>query len=691
MTMLFNPERLMFEALANACEPPPPVDYLGWAKSNIVFSERISAFPGPYREDMFPFFSEILRALSPDDPCSIVTLSKSAQVGGTVLANIFLLGTLDLDPCDFLYVHPTEENASRWSKTKLMPLLRETVSVRALFPEAGRDGGNSILYKERVDGRGAVQAAGANSAAGLSMISPRAQVQDDLAKWVYNEAGDPESQADSRSKAFFNRKVFKISTPLIAPGCRITANYLAGTQERYHVPCPHCHELQPLEWENMRDHIDPQHPELAHFVCVHCGCEIHEHHRQWMVDPENGAEWVAKYPERARYHRSFHVWVPYSPLESWEAIARAWLKVQSGGEDDKEKGAGAEQVFFNDTLGLAYEADNKAIAWEDLRDRAEETGFRRGVVPGDMLALTIGIDVQGDRVEWLLRGWGRNKTSAVIDYGVIDSRAGSHLPGYREHSGHISEHQVMEALDRLIAKRWPDENGRLRDVDRVAIDGNAYTEDVWFWARRHPRSKVIMVRGDNRDAAPLLSQVREYDKRGRPKKQKWSTRFFNFNASVMKMGLYRDFRKDDPEQPGFISFAIGLGDNFYQQATSEVRIKEKDRNGYPRWVWKLPDGQRNEVLDMLNQSRAAAIRLNVPYWTDEEWDARAEELARQEPEEQGDLEDLIGSLAVSIKAVSDAGKTPEEKPKPSPDAPVSDRVAAAMRRAERAAQRTRPG
>jgi len=680
MTMLFNPERLMYEALADACEPPPPVDYLAWAKDNIVFSERISAFPGPYREDMFPFFSEILRALSPDDPCSIISLAKSAQVGGTVLANIFLLGTLDLDPCDFLYVHPTEENASRWSKTKLMPLLRETTSVRALFPEAGRDGGNSILYKERVDGRGAIQAAGANSPAGLSMISPRAQVQDDLAKWNKNDAGDPEAQADSRSKAFFNRKVFKISTPLIAPGCRITANYLAGTQERYHVPCPHCGELQVLEWENMRDHIDPQHPEKAHFCCVHCGCEIHEHHRAWMVDPANGAKWIARYPERARYHRSFHIWVPYSPLESWESIARAWLTVQAGGADDKEKGAGAEQVFFNDTLGLAFEADNKAIDWEDLRDRAEETGFKRGVVPGDMLALTIGIDVQGDRVEWLLRGWGRNKMSAVIDYGVIDSRAGSHLPGYREHSGHISEAAVMAALDRLIEKQWPDENGKLRSVDRIGIDGNAYTEDVWFWARRHPRSKVIMVRGDNRDAAPMLSHVSEYDKRGRRKKQKWSSRFYNFNASVMKMGLYRDFRKDDPDQPGFIRFASGLGDDFFQQATSEVRIQEKDRNGYPRWRWKLPDGQRNEVLDMLNQSRAAAIRLGVPYWSDDEWDARAEALSKKEPEAQGDLEDLIGSLATAVNAVSQAGK-------PEPDNRPSDRVAAAMRRAERAHQR----
>lgn len=664
MTMLFNPAKLAYQELAKACEPPPAVDLLKFAKEEIRFSERISSLPGRYREDLFPFFSEILRALSPEDPCTIVTLKKSAQVGGTVLANIFLLGTTALTPCDFLYVLPTEDNASRWSKTKLMPLLRETPAVRALFSESSRDGQNSILYKERIDGRGALQASGANSPASLSMISPRRQVQDDLAKWSMNDAGDPEVQADSRSKAFYDRKVFKISTPLIAPGCRISANYLDGTQERYHVPCPHkeCGELQELRWENMRDHIDPEHPEKAHFVCEKCGCEIHEHHRSWMVKPENGARWVAKYPERARHHRSFHIWVAYSPLESWEAIARMWLKVQSGAPDDRDKSAGSEQVFWNDWLGLEFEAENRAIAWEDLRDRGEETGFKRGTVPAEALVLTLGIDVQGDRVEWLLRGWGRNKFSCVIDCGKIDSSAGSHagLEERRDHSGHISEPEVMAAMDRLLQRTWTDVNGVKRSIDLAGIDGNAYTDDVWMWAKRHPRSRVIMVRGDGREAAPMLAQVKEYDKRGKPKKQKWTTRFYSFNASAMKMGLYRDFKKADPEQTGYVRFALGLGDDFYQQVTSEVRVLEKTRSGHPRPVWTLPSGQRNEALDMMNQARAAAIRMGIPYWGDEEWDAIAERLAQQEPPAQADIEDMLTPVAQQ-PASSTASKPAERK------------------------------
>ena len=41
-----NAARLALEAAARVLEPPPEVDYVEWAKDNIVFSERESPFPG---------------------------------------------------------------------------------------------------------------------------------------------------------------------------------------------------------------------------------------------------------------------------------------------------------------------------------------------------------------------------------------------------------------------------------------------------------------------------------------------------------------------------------------------------------------------------------------------------------------------------------------------------------------------
>lgn len=283
MVMLANPAHMTNWVLASALAPPPPVDYLEWATRNIVFSKRESEFPGPYNADLFPFFNEILIALGPDDPCRVVTFVKSAQLGGTVLANIFTLGSMDMDPGDFLYVHPTDDNGRRWSKMKLKPMLRNTACLADQFPEKARDSSDSVMYKERADAQGSILISGANSPASLSMITVPKQVQDDLAKYETNSAGDPEKQADSRSRGIEFAKVFKNSTPLVMPGCRVTTNYEKGSQEKYHVPCPHCGCCQTLEWENFLANIDEEEPEQSCFTCVECDERIEEHHRSEMV------------------------------------------------------------------------------------------------------------------------------------------------------------------------------------------------------------------------------------------------------------------------------------------------------------------------------------------------------------------------------------------------------------------------
>lgn len=627
----------LFTVLATVVVPPPLVEYLPWARANIVFSREASPdYPGPYNDRLFPFWSEVFAALGESEQCRIVTVRGSAQVGKTVLANVFTLGTMDMDPGLFMFAHPTTDNAVRWSRTKLVPMLRETTALAGVFPERSRDTANSTLYKERSDGRGAILITGANSPASLSMITVPRQVQDDLSKWdAENGAGDPEAQADSRSKAVLRAKVLKLSTPTVLPGCKISDNYEAGSQESYHVPCPHCGHLQPLEWENMRDHIDPDHPEKACFFCVACGAEIREHHRAQIVLNESqggGAKWVARYPERRRHHRSFRIWAAYGPLESWENIARAWLKAKVFGAEDRadKRGAAAEQVFLNDYAGLPMEVGEAVVDWQTLRDRAESDGHKRGEVPPGAVFLTIGVDVQADRVEWQLIGWGRRQRRFVIDRGVIDGT--NSAPG-ATNTGFITEPAMMAALDRLVARTWPDAVGNRRAIDRLAVDGNAWTDDVWEWARRHPAGRVVMMRGADRGA--WIDKVKKQrDHKGR--RLKYSSRFYNVNVSALKMRLYAFLKKDDPESPGFVAFAKGLGDDYYEQLTAErwTAVKSGGRTIY-RWEKTRP---RNEGLDTMNQAEAAALPLGVRFMAEEDWDRHESERCSPPAPAQLDLE-----------------------------------------------------
>jgi phage terminase large subunit GpA-like protein len=616
---LANPRRLAYEALAEIWKPPPPVDYESWAIDNISFTDRESQFPGPFNPDIFPYFSEIYRALGPDDPCRIVTVKASAQVGKTILATVFTLGSLDLDPCDFLFVHPTEENARRWSKLKLKAMLDASPRMRELFPEKSRDGGDSMLFKERADGRGSLLISGANSPASLSQVSMRRQVQDDLAKWETNAAGDPEDQANSRSRAFEFAKVLKISTPLVAPGCRITRNFEQGSQESFFVPCPHCGHEQTLDAENFIANIDEENPEKSCFSCIECGGLIQEHHRREML---RRGRWIARNPKAIREHRSFYIWSAYSLLQSFERIAREWLAAR--GSPDKEK------VVANDNFGQAYRVKGEAPPWEDLRNRGDAIGHRRGTIPADGLVLTLGVDVNGDWLNWQLLAWTRDGRRHVVDYGRID--------------GLITAPETHAKLDALLASKWRHESGRELGADLLGIDGNAWTEDVWDWAKRHPMSKVVMLRGVDGDNQPLIARVKKERHRKTGKLLKYSSRFYNFATSILKWSLYRNLPKSDPLERGFVGLPVGMGDDYYKELTAERRVekkKVKDRTGFSVYEWIKDPGQRNEALDTMVQAEAAAIKFGVRDMPPATWDRYEAERAGPIVHGQLDLEDML--------------------------------------------------
>lgn len=620
-----NAERVAYDVLHDVLKPAEKVDYLRWAEDNIVFSKLESPdYPGPYNRRLFRYFDEPLRALSPDDLCRIVTMLKSAQIGATVIATIYTGGSLEMDPSWFLYVHPTVTKAENWSRMKLAPLLRNTTALTRQFPMKSRDASDSLLYKERIDGRGAILIMGAN--APIDQVTMARQVQDDLSKWENNSAGDPETQADSRSRGVEEAKIFKISTPLVMPGCRITKNFEDGSQEYPYVPCPHCEHMQVLEWENMLANLDEAHPEKAHFTCVECGCEIQEYHRQQMLD---GLEWRARNPKQKRFHRSFYIWSAYSPLQSWERIAREWLSAKGD--------PASEQTFLNDTVGRAYVTTGEAPPWEVLRDRGAKSQRPRGRIPTGGLVLTMGVDCQDDRVEWQVVAWARDLRRFVIDHGVIP--------------GHVSEETTRQRLDALLIQTWQNEYGHRLKADKAAIDGNAYTEDVWEWARRHPASQLVMVRGSNLEAAPLVARVKKERSNKTGKLLKYSKRFYNFNASTLKMALYRNAAKEDPLERGHVSFPTGLDDEYYRQLTAERRVPKRRKDGFTEYKWEKDPNQANEMLDTMNQAEAAAILYGIRGLPDAIWDRLEAERETPVADAQLDFEEGLFAAASAAAAI----------------------------------------
>jgi hypothetical protein len=200
-----NAERLAALTLADVLMPPPPVDYVPGPRRTSFSPSARAPIRDPTTATSSATSTKSCGALSPDDPCRVVTLQGSAQIGKTVVANVFCGGSLEMDPADFPLHHPTEDNASRWSKMKLMPFIRGTTALTAIFPQRERDGSDSVLFKERRDGRASLLISGANSPASLSQVSMPRQAQDDLSKWEMN------------APAIRNRRPTAAAAPMSSP------------------------------------------------------------------------------------------------------------------------------------------------------------------------------------------------------------------------------------------------------------------------------------------------------------------------------------------------------------------------------------------------------------------------------------------------------------------------------------------
>ena len=340
------------------------------------------------------------------------------------------------------------------------------------------------------------------------------------------------------------------------------------------------------------------------------------------------------------YHRSFWIWSAYSYLQTWEQIAREYLK--SRGD------ASAEQTFYTDTLGIAYEIQGTGRPWEELKNRAAKSHYHRGTVPQGGLILTIGIDCQLDRVEWVVLAHGRQFRRFVVDYGTI--------------SKHISEPDCQHNIDALINRTWPNYCGRSMAVSLTAVDANYSTDDVLAYARRYPSSKLIAVRGNPGDAAPRIARIRRErnEKKGTP--LKYSNRFFNLGVNQFKFSLYRDLQKDDPAAPGYFSFPTGLEDRFFQELVSETRVAKKIA-GQIVWRWeKVADRQANEVLDTCIYATAAALKYGVNGMSEPGW--RHLETKYDTPGEQPVMPVARVSMAQKLTDRLHQGQSPVRKQTP---------------------------
>jgi len=648
---LNSAEAVIATAMAVAMMPPPPPDITRWCEENIEFDDR-SPMPGRFDINRFEFLREIHEVLSPEHPAREVTLRGSAQIAKTEsVVNPTVGAWHEFMALNSLVIHPTTKAAGDWNDQKWAPLRRSAPSLKQMFGRGGADSHSDTKFRqETIDRRGILKITSAGSPDDLAQTSHRLVVMDDLSKFDMHPKGDPEAMAESRTDGFDDAKILRTSTPLILGTCRITRAFQRSDQRFFHVPCPHCANMAPLTWENLRARIDPENLHAAHFSCEACGGLIEHGHKEQIVAR---GQWVPSNPRGD--HPGFHLWRAYAPQRDWASIAVKYAQVMGwtslGAVESPEAAAQkqtveaeTEQTFWNDVLGLPYEQATGGPNWEWLRDRAEDDEIEslgRGIVPASGVLVTAGVDCQLDRTEVHIVAYGRDYKRWTVDYIVIPH--------------HIGDDECWAALDGLLKTTWRTELGLPLGLDAMAIDVGTYTDAVWSFAKRWPWSKVILVKGAASQNGPVMQPMR-FERRADGKAKRRQKRAYMLNVSQMKADFYAWLEKSDPMERGFVQFARGLGDEYFRQISSEVRVLSRSRSGVMTSKWELAEpSRRNEGLDTMLYSEAAARRKGWAFMTQEQWDVLQSQRGIPNPDPQADLFDAEAAV------VPEVAKTPEKK------------------------------
>ena len=563
----------------------------GWADDKRMLPSKGAAEPGKYRSARTPYMREPMDCMSVQSPIQQVCIMAGAQLGKSESLNNLVGYVIDEVPGPMLLVQPTVDNAKRYSKQRISPMIQETPSLAAkVISNKSREGGNTMLEKEFPGG--ILILGGANSAAGLRSMPIRFLLADEISNWPddVDGEGDPLKLAEARTNTFGRkRKVMKTSTPGVKDVCRIEKEMLKTDWRRYFVPCPHCGHMHTLDWKNFvipKDDAGKHLTEQAHMVCPDCGGVIEERHK---TDLLNGGEWRATRPEKASTtRRGYQISGLYSPVgwKSWAEVALEWVEAQG---DPK-----ALQAFVNNVLAETWEeAFSVRLDAEGLAARAE--AYDHFTAPWGVLVVTCGVDVQVNRVEIQHVGWGEGEEAWVLGYTIV----------FGDPTDFATWSQVWDAI-RMPVKHA---SGVVLHSVATAVDsgdGNT-TNEVYAFTRQHRKEHVFAVKG-MAGAKPVIGAPSKQDINIRGQKIEKGAILYTVGVDSIKSTVYGRLKRTDSAGPGVVHFPLGLTTEYYKQLTAEKQVTTMLR-GFPKRKWTKKDSDNNEALDTFNYAYAG-----LHYW-----------------------------------------------------------------------------
>lgn len=576
-------------------------------------------YTGRWHNELTPFLVAPMDAGSATET-SVVALLGPSQFGKTEVILNVLGHTAKYNPGDILVLQPTRVLAQDFSERRIVRLFKHSPDIR---DELGDERSDDKTF-QKVFVNGSMVSIAWPTVSQLSsrpvplvIIDERDRMPDDI-----GGEGDPVELGLARTKTYRNGYVLVVCSPSRSNKTGIVAIFNSGSAELWFVKCKHCGEYWSPGFDRDKrtptlDHLQlpdddgltmEQRAAGAELSCDRCGGL---HSEQDKAALNAGGVYVGAGQTIAadgavtgelvtRRRRTFWFHGLMSPFARLTDIANTRLVAENYFEETGDESK--LKTFYNTDLGVPYisQAAGRALVSEEIEGRAE--GYKLQEVPTGVRFLTASVDIQGDRFEVMVMGWGERAEGWVIDRFAIRQLD----DGRTDIKPAIFEEHWHELIPRVFNRVYPFANDPTKGLRPavVSIDtggAKGTTQNAYQFYRharkaRVPMRSIMLVKGaNNKRAAALGLPSHERDQNG--DKVAGGARFFVLGVHELKATVVNRLRRNLPG-PGFIHTPVDLERRYYEEWVAE-RLEGDE------WVRHGP----NETLDLTGYNIAAYLRI----------------------------------------------------------------------------------
>lgn len=551
-----------------------PVPLSAWADEHRIIGDGAGPEPGRWRTERTPYMRAIMDAVTSPSVTEVV-MCTGVQLGKTELLLNTVCYYVQYDPSPILLVEPSEDLARDIGQDRIDAMITASPELRPLF---GLDAecrkstktGRLKLDTKRFPG-GFLKLASAASPTALKSRPIRVILCDEVDTFPPRSDGNAVDMAIARASNFVDRKVLLTSTPGTLASSEIWRRLGHCARYEYHIPCPHCGAASAWSWSMV--HWDDDDPATARMECPACGGVIRDGSCAPYPLLARG-EWVCVSGDPSDGHLGFHLPGLYSPWMSLSGMVSEWLAATHARDVDRLR------TFIQDRLAEPW--DERPPAWHERTSDQAGDRFEDSPDHTAVRYLTAGVDVQRDRVEISVWGFGPNMESWAVSHTVF--------------TGDPLATTVWQHVREFLATPVEMKDGRQGRIYAACIDsGDGYsTQMVYRFCAPLEKFRVVAVKGVGGERVPLVSPP---------------TRTASFRSPLYRLGVDRlkqviyDRLNLGTVGPGYIHIPRELSTEFWEQLTAESpeTVVEHGKQ-VTRWKQHRP---RNEALDCAVYALAA--------------------------------------------------------------------------------------